>query len=108
MAANSKKIWADVDVLKEQYTELACKAWEKFAKATVAPAMLIAVVNELDWAKSELVPSRAKRVNSHWSVHSVAESARTVEDDARRVHMAMSDVASDATKWQVSVIGLVL
>lgn len=73
LAAHSKMIWADVEVLKKRSTNLASGSQGRVAQATMESAWSIAVAEELVSVKAKIAASCVDCANFCWSAHSVAK-----------------------------------
>lgn len=88
--------------------ELAGEGWVKVAQASVVSARSKAIAEELESIMSNLASLCVECTNSCWSAHSVVEGSSKVEDDVSNVVMAVSGEVADATKRNLSIIGLKL
>lgn len=67
-----------------------------------------AVTDESASVKLKLAASHVDGANSSWSAQSIAIGASKVDDDVSKALMKMSEEATGATKWKVSIIEMEL
>lgn len=104
LAAHFKRIRTDAEVLRKRNKELAGVVDENVVHATVESARSKAVKEKVASIKPKLSRRRVESASSRWSTHNVGKRSSRVEADVNKALMAMSGLATDATKWKVAII----